>query len=429
MPRIMRNVFACLVVTLLAVVLYAPHPVRAQTSYVRTIIAPNQADVPLVEERGMIRITANGKDYEKRYVLRYPETDSQWNQKLLIGAHGGSGGVLYYRNGWIMGTDETALDDVIAAYALDGGYAYASVDRNGIGGTREGLALTYAFTRLIRERVQEIYGRQASYVYLAGLSAGGAITRYAAEDPDPQYDGVVIIAGGGGGTSPQLERQAKLVTLWPEVAPSKYPDRPLTHASVKAYASAIGTPVEARPFWPFVGAGHSLDGFRQTLERYGLTGLTDKQLKNFRMKHHRKNTTFMDNVARAQATSATGRVTIPTIEVVGTYDDIVIAGVLAYKEQVKKVSKKASRPTPADRHRLYQVAGVWHISTDDDAIYSFQYIMGRMGLSEEAQDRLEKGDTYIPTVHEALGYLDQWVTAQTPPPSDQTVQPGEKLKQ
>jgi pimeloyl-ACP methyl ester carboxylesterase len=381
-----------------------------------------------VEERGTIRLEAGGVPYEKRFVLRFPEKAADWNGRLLIGAHGGTGGVSRSRTGNVTDTGETALDDVVGAYALEKGYAYASVDRNGIGGTREGLALTYAFTEAVRARLQAVHGRTPAQVYLAGLSAGGAIARYAAEDPAPRYSGVLIIAGGGGAAQPQLEQQAKLAALWPEVDPAKHPDRPLTHPKVKAYAEAVGTPPDARPFWVFTGARQSPETFRKTLEQYGLTGLTDQQALNFRMKDHRNNAAFMAHMARLQAENTTGKVTIPTIEVAGTYDHLAIGGILEYKTRVLAASRTASKPAPADLHRLYRVAGVWHISADDDAVPSFQYIMSQMGLSEDVQDQLAMGGTYIPTVQEALDHLDRWVVDGKTPPPDQTVKPKEPLK-
>ena len=64
---------------------------------------------------------------------------AKWNGSLVIGAHGGSGGDAIDRSGKVYGTSETALDDVIGDYAFANGFAYASVDRDGIGGTRRGL--------------------------------------------------------------------------------------------------------------------------------------------------------------------------------------------------------------------------------------------------------------------------------------------------
>ena len=118
---------------------------------------------------------------------------------------------------------------------------------------------------------------------------------------------------------------------------------------------------------------------------------------------------------------------MPTIEVVGTYDDLMVADIKSYKAKVKSVSKAARFRKPVHNHRLYQVEGVWHISSDDDAIQTFQYFMGQMGVDEEAMDWLESGGSYIPTVEQALGHLDRWIAERKQPPSDQTVKPGETL--
>ena len=88
------------------------------------------------------RFTIGGKTAEKRFVLRLP---AKWNGSLVIGAHGGSGGNAVDRTGKVYATSETALDDVIGEYAFAQGFAYASVDRDGVGGSDEGAVLTVAF--------------------------------------------------------------------------------------------------------------------------------------------------------------------------------------------------------------------------------------------------------------------------------------------
>lgn len=387
---------------------------QIDTFDVQTTALQNQSGVASTEERGMIRLAVADSTYEKRFVLRYPEEQSAWNGRLLVGAHGGSGGKLYTRDGTVTGTSETALDDVIGDYALAQGYVYASVDRDGIGGTREGQKLTDVFTDQMKKRVQAVYGQAAEYVYLAGLSAGGAVTRYASEDTAPKYDGALIIVGGGGGTPPQLDRQIRMALLWPDVDPVKHPDRPLTDARIKEYAELIGTPAEARRFWSFVGARQTLAGFRRTVEGLGLTDLTDNQLKKFQLKDFEYRTVFMKRVEAARAQATKGKITMPVIEVNGTYDDIVNAGIRTYKEKIRRQGRE-------DRHRLYQVDGAWHISSDDDAIGTFQYFMKQMGIGKEAQDQLATGTTYRPTVEQALDYLDRWVTTGEVPPPDHTV--------
>ena len=81
----------------------------------------------------------------KRFVLRHPADAARWNGSLVIGAHGGSGGNNFDPTGKVIGTDETALDDVIGRHAVASGFAYASMDRDGAVSAREGLALTNQF--------------------------------------------------------------------------------------------------------------------------------------------------------------------------------------------------------------------------------------------------------------------------------------------
>ena len=122
----------------------------------------------------------------KRFVLRQP---TRWNGSLVIGAHGGGGGSNFDRSGNVIGTDETALDDVIGRHALAHGFAYASVDRDGAGNGEIGLQLTDQFTRVVKLEVERRSGRPPVHVYLVGLSAGGGIARLAAEDSAVLYEG------------------------------------------------------------------------------------------------------------------------------------------------------------------------------------------------------------------------------------------------
>jgi hypothetical protein len=94
------------------------------------------------ESKPLVKIDLQGKPVSKRYVVRTPP---KWNGGLVIGAHGGSGGNAVDRSGKVYATTETALDDVIGDYAIASGFAYASVDRDGIGGTREGVSVMTQF--------------------------------------------------------------------------------------------------------------------------------------------------------------------------------------------------------------------------------------------------------------------------------------------
>jgi hypothetical protein len=135
----------------------------------------------------------------------------------------------------------------------------------------------------------------------------------------------------------------------------------------------------------------------------------------------------MRSVNISRGANFTSIPTIPVIEVAGTYDDVVMAGIFAYKAAFKLFLER-DRSGPRDLHRLYQVNGVWHISSDDDAIGTFQYFMKQMGIGEEAQDQLATGGTYRPAVEQALGHLEQWVTAGVVPPPDQTIEPSGLLE-
>ena len=363
-------------------------PRFAAPGFVRTAMATSAArqDVPggrtftsahgvvYREERGTLPLPVIGGMKDKRYVWRYPASAADWNGALVVGAHGGSGGIEYLADGTKHGTAETALDDVVGMYAADTGYAYASTDRDGIAGTREGLALTYAFTTQAQERLKAALGKPPARTYIVGLSMGGGIARYAEEDLAHVYDGAVIIAGARGDVAAGLDRTADIAGLWPKVDPVRHPGLPDTDKNVQAYARAVATPVGARVFWPFVARGGTYDALRKSLVQYGLERLTDEDVWDFRFDYFRTTQPFADAVAKD---NTTGRVLVPTIEVAGTYDDIVIREVMAH---YRKVQAAIGTPKPSVLHRLYLVEGVWHISGDDDAAESFQFAMKQMGI-------------------------------------------------
>jgi hypothetical protein len=150
----------------------------------------------VIETKGLVALDVGGTRVPKRFVLRYPADSARWNGSLVIGAHGGSGGNNFDPAGIVIGTDETALDDVIGRHATASGFAYASVDRDGAIDARGGLALTNQFADIVAAEVSSRLGRAPSRRYLVGLSMGGGITRVAAEDA--MKAGHVIIAGAGG---------------------------------------------------------------------------------------------------------------------------------------------------------------------------------------------------------------------------------------
>ena len=260
----------------------------------------------VAEEHGLVDLPVDGVVTGKRYVLRYPTPASTWNGTLVMGVHGGTGGDLVDVDGSLMSTSEIALDDVIADHALAEGYAYASVDRDGIGASSTEVAIIAAFTARMHDRLEVATSRAPERTYLVGLSMGGGITRMAAEDPSSRYDGVVIIAGASGDLQTRLERTAEGAALWADVDPRLDSPLPDDHPKVKAYSKTVETPPAARVFWPFTGVGMSYDNLRRSLEGYGLTGLSDDQLREFTFERHRSNEAFADSVEAANTTGRLG---------------------------------------------------------------------------------------------------------------------------
>jgi len=334
------------------------------------------------EVRGRATLEVDGKPAVKRFVVRVPQ---KWNGSLVIGAHGGSGGDAVDRSGKVYATSETALDDVIGDYAFANGFTYASVDRDGIGGTRAGYALTMEFETVAHEQVTRIRRATPVRTYVVGLSAGGGIARMIAESMPTPFDGALIIAGAGGDVITRLDRQQRIAPLWPLIDPRAHAGLSNRDPRIVSYSEAIGTPVEARRLWPYTGASAVAAASRPpgTVE------------------------------------NSTGKPSIPVLEVVGTWDDIVIREVRAYRERVE----------PKDRHRLYQVEGVWHMSGEDDGVQGFQYAAeSRMKLDKDVADAMGEGPSYLPTVREAFDYLVRWVEKGTSPPSSQTVKPNQRLR-
>jgi pimeloyl-ACP methyl ester carboxylesterase len=338
----------------------------------------------VVEAKGQVVLLAAGAPVAKRFVLRYP-AGTPWNGGLVIGAHGGSGGNNFDPTGKVIGTDETALDDVIGRHAVAGGFAYASVDRDGAVNARDGLRLTNQFADLVAANIATRLGRPPARRYLVGLSMGGGITRAAAEDPAKRYAGTLIVAGAGGDLAVRTERQQKLAALWPAIDPRTHPGLPDDDPQVQAFAKVIGTPAAARRLWPYT-ATNAVNAASRPAQR------PDE--------------------------SSTGRVWVPTVEVVGTWDDFVHAELLAYDKRVQ----------PASLHRLYQVDGVWHMSGDDDGVQSFMFIATKMGLDSDVAQAMGEGPSYLPIVRQAFDALVRWVETNQPAPASQTVRPGERLR-
>ncbi len=366
----------------MCLVLIAPAGAWAQTPFsavIETVVENGR------QLQGHVALTVNGQAVNKRFVIRLPAGARPWNGSLVIGAHGGSGGNNFDRNGNVIGTDETALDAVIGRHALANGFAYASFDREGAVSARDGLRLTYAFTALAKAEVARLGGRAPTHLYLVGLSMGGGITRLAAEDRQKVFAGTMIIAGAGGDLVTNLDRMTKMAGLWRLIDPLAHIGLASRDRKVLAYAEAVGTPVEARRLWPYAGSG------------------------------------AVAAAARPQMATeeTTGEVHVPTIEVVGTWDDLVIRELRAYRTRVQ----------PIDLHRLYQVNRVWHMSSDDDGVMSFQYLAtSRMRLDPDVANAMGEGPSYLPTVREAFDHLVQWVEKGAPAPVSQTIEPAAKLR-
>lgn len=342
------------------------------------------ADTPVQGGRqikGLVTIDVQGRPLTKRFVLRTP---TAWNGSLVLGAHGGGGGDAVDRAGKVYATSETALDDVIGAYALANGFAYASVDRDGTNGP-DGADLTAAFAATVKDDLQRRTKRAPRKTYLLGLSAGGGIARTLAEAASSLFEGALLIAGAGGDVITRLDRQQRMAALWPLIDPRAHFGLADNDPKIRSYAEAIGTPVAARRLWPYTGAS------------------------------------AVAAAARPAGTveNSTAQPSIPMMEVVGTWDDLVIREIRAYRDRVE----------PKDRHRLYQVEGVWHMSGNDDGVAGFQNAAeSRMRLDQDVADAMGEGPSYIATVHDAFDALVRWVEKRVPPPASQTVKPGGKLR-
>jgi len=392
MPRLHRppgvNLLAAFVATTLASLVAGALNAQAPASGLSASASESRAD-SVVQLKGTVPLTVAGAAVTKRFVLRYPVAG--WNGSLVIGAHGGSGGNNFDPTGQVIGTDETALDDVVGRHAVASRFAYASVDRDGAISAAGGLALTNQFADLAAGELARRLGRGPARRYLLGLSMGGGIARAAAEAAGTPYAGVVIVAGANGDLPTRAARQATLARLWPGIDPKTHPGLAASDPRVVAFAEAIGTPVAARRLWPYTAAGAV-----RAAAGVGTPGAPG---------------------APGASSNSTGIVHVPTIEVAGTWDDFVITELKAYRARV----------SPADRHRLYLVDGVWHMSGDDDGVQSFMYITTRMGLDPDVAAAMSEGPSYLPAVRDAFDRLVRWVEQGVAPPPSQTVAPGQAL--
>ena len=248
----------------------------------------------IAEVKGQVTVQVKGAPVAKRFVLRHPADAARWNGSLVIGAHGGSGGNNFDPTGKVIGTDETALDDVIGRHAVASGFAYASMDRDGAVSAREGLALTNQFAAIASGR-----GRQPPR------------SRPGAHVPGRPVDGRRHHARGGRGSGPDLRghahhRRRRRRPRHPDGAPgatgravagrrseARIRVSLPTDPKLTAFAEAIGTPVAARRLWPYT-ATNAVNAASRPPQPPG--------------------------------EDSTGRLMVPTIEVVGTWDDFVLQG-------------------------------------------------------------------------------------------------------
>ena len=205
-----------------------------------------------------------------------------------------------------------------------------------------------------------------------------------AESMPTPFDGTLIIAGAGGDVITRMDRLQRMAALWPGIDPRAHYGLTNNDPRIVSYAEAAGTPVDARRLWPYTGT--------TTAAAPPITGTVE---------------------------NSTAKPSIPTIEVVGTWDDLVIREIRAYRERVE----------PKERHRLYQVEGVWHMSGDDDGVQGFQYAAeSRMKLDKDVADAMGESPSYIPTVREAFDHLVRWAEKGIAPPASQTVKPNARLR-
>ncbi|MGI8929461.1 MAG: tannase/feruloyl esterase family alpha/beta hydrolase [Candidatus Limnocylindrales bacterium] len=152
----------------------------------------NPSGVPGVQINGYFRddSTSNpqhGWNHDSQFVIRLPST---WNGKLVI--TGAPGVRRQYAN-----------DVVISDWVLARGYAYASTDKGNGGATffKDGDEPGDAFaewhrrvtelTIAAKSTVQQHYGVDPVRTYLAGVSNGGYLVRWALENRPELYDGGV----------------------------------------------------------------------------------------------------------------------------------------------------------------------------------------------------------------------------------------------
>ncbi len=283
----------------------------------------------------------------RRFALRHPVRPPDWNGTLVIGAHRGLGGIRRGDGGADLGTGETELDDLIGWWALDQGFAWASMDRAGLGASPDGLRLTEAFARLMFDQLFPRLTRDPDRTILFGYAEGGGIARYAASAEEDTFDGVVLVAATLG--DPEAARTRR-------EARQRAGDR-----SSPEYVRAVGMGAAGRRFWPWHDA---IAAFPE-----------------------------------AAPPAPPAALIRPAIEVVGTLDDLVLPEVLAWRDRVQAEGA-------AELHELRMVEGAWAIGPDDDALEETRASAATLGLAPEDIAALGTGESLAPASRRALTDLD-----------------------
>ncbi len=272
------------------------------------------------------------------FVLRLPMRPPDWNGGLVIGAHRGVGGIRRGAEGRMLGSGATELDDLVGMWALDQGFAWASLDRAGLGTGPEAHRLVEAFARLMFDQVRPRLARDPDFLVLFGYGEGGGLARYAASAAEPTFDGVVLVSanlGDPASAARRRETRLELAKRWRESDEAR-----------ARYQEAAGTGSGGARFWP-----------------------------------------FFDAVATGPAAvlpAPPAALRIPVIEVVGTMDDFVLPEVLAFRERVQEAGG-------APLHELRLVDGAWRVGPGDDALEEFQAWAAEVGLSPGEQEALGSG--------------------------------------
>ena len=118
------------------------------------------------------------------------------------------------------------------------------------------------------------------------------------------------------------------------------------------------------------------------------------------------------------AEDSSKHLSVPAIDVVGTWDDLVVS-------ELRRTASRSSRG-PSTGSTKSTACGTCRATTTGSK--SFQYVASRMKLDPDVARAMGEGPLQIPTVREAFDWLVRWVTSGEVPPPSQTVAPGRPLK-